>query len=142
MANLAGRGEAGRGVIGVRGRLVIRLVAAETFARSSFIYVIFMTDGAGLSNVGTDALEELVVVEYSLVKRRIGRFVASLAGRGKSGRGMVRVGGRLVIRLVAAVTDARRSFVHIVLMAGGARLGGMDPDALEELVVVERALVE
>ncbi len=88
------------------------------------------------------ALKELVVVENTLVKRRIRRAVAELAGRGEAGRRMVRILSRQVIRLVAAITVSRRALVHIILVAGGAGLGGVDPDALEELIVVERALGE
>ncbi len=85
-----------------------------------------------------DEREGARVVEPAALEARVGRSVARLAGRRDSRRRVVRAGGPLVVRQVAADAVARGALVDAVLVAARARLRRMQADEREGRVVERR----
>ena len=80
---------------------------------------------------------EISVVEHRPQPRT--RVVTRLAGGWESGCNVVRVGGAVVVSLVAAVTGGRKRQVVIVDVAAGTRHGRMESGQRERgVVVIER----
>jgi len=120
VTELAGSREAGRYVIGILGLLVIGPVAAVAVAGCPLENAIFMTGCARLGGMDADSFKGLVVIERASVERGVGRPVAYLAGRWKTGLGVVRILCFLIVLLVAGITIRNRPFECLALMTAVA----------------------
>ena len=105
VTGLALRGEIGRPVIRILGRIEIRQVAPDAgggSGRKSPVYVARNTGGTGVCARQRESGERSVIERCALpLKGRMARF----ASHRETGLGMVRIGGLGEIRLMA--TDAR-----------------------------------
>ncbi len=124
VAVVAGGREAGGRVLGVRRRVVLGLVAAEAVARRTRVDVVPVAGGAGLSGVDADEREALVG-EWRAAPVRIGRSVAVLAGRRKSGGGVVGIARGVVVRLVTRRALRVEPGEDLSAVAGFARQAGV-----------------
>ncbi len=142
MARLAGGGEPG-GTVGRGARaVVVCAMAADAVARRALVDVVLVAGGAGGRRVGTDQLEDGVVIEAAraaVAPGGVGRAMARLAGGGEAGLDMVRGGRAVVVGLMAADAVARRALVDVVLVTGGAGGRRVGTDQLEDGVVIEAA---
>jgi len=123
MARLAGLGEIRRNVIRVRRSLEVLQMAtdASRIRRGEIVVVVYVARraGDGLVRAGEREASGAVVKASA---RPAGRVVARLAGRRVFGSRMRRIGGFLVIRVVAVVAARirRAEIVVVVGMALGA----------------------
>ncbi len=107
-------------VIGVGGRIVLRLVAAIARGRLAVVDTIGMTGRARLISVCAGQREVGgVVIEIGIP---VGGGMALLAVGGEAGRSVIGVGGGVVVRPVATVAIGRFAVVHAVGVTGVARL--------------------
>jgi hypothetical protein len=142
MARFACRRESGSHMIGILSRFVICPVTVITVPRSALIHAVLMARRAGLRRMDANAREELIVIERPLIERAVRRLMARLARRRESSRNVIGIPGRFIIGPVATVAVPRRTRIDVVLMAGRARLRGMDSHSNKELIVVDRPLAE
>ncbi len=117
-------------------------MAADAVARRALVDVVLVAGGAGGRRVGTDQLEDGVVIEAAgaaVAPGGVGRAMARLAGGGEPRRHVRRGGRAVVVGLVAADALARGALVDVVLVAGGAGGRRVGTDQLEDGVVIEAA---
>jgi len=100
-----------------------------------------MTGGAGKPCVPARFDREPCVIEGPLVPTGVSWPVARFAGGREAGRLVIGVGGLIVLRFMASIAGAGCTLVHVAPVACATRSGSVQPDQLEESVVIEFPLV-
>ena len=104
-------------MIRVGGGVVVIEVAINAFRREARIHSSGVTRGAREGGVRTDQRPHAVRVGR-LIPVGIRRLVAAVTRCREAGRGVIRIYGRVVIRLMAAYAIRRRSGIDAIRVAG------------------------
>ena len=102
MAQIAGSGEAGGGVVGITAGVEVLDVAADAIGRRAGVHTTQMAGRAVLSRVYAD--QAVGMVEPAPAPRRVARPVAQSAVDRETGRNVIRISSHLVVFVMAAVT--------------------------------------
>jgi hypothetical protein len=137
VTGLAGIWESSRDVVGIRGLLEISQMARDALLRSASEFVVHVALRAGDADVCAGEREACAGV-IELRSRPLHRSVTGLASGGKSGCGVVRIGGFRKVGLMTTNTRSRSSGVltaNVTLCALNVSMGSGQREG--RVVVIE-----